>query len=76
MRIANYGPATVNLYSVSLWDALKFEVFNVQEEDLAVESLTTLAAIAKCVAENEACVEDLSCTYRQGMQPTPTRRAD
>lgn len=44
--ISNYGAQTINLYSVTLWDALKFEVLNVQEEDLADETLKTLAQIA------------------------------
>jgi DNA repair/transcription protein MET18/MMS19 len=36
----------VHLYSITLWDALKFEILNVQEEDLAEESLKALKAIA------------------------------
>jgi DNA repair/transcription protein MET18/MMS19 len=44
--VNEYGPQTVNLYSVTLWDALKFEVLSVQEEDLAEESLKVLGEIA------------------------------
>ncbi|KAH9826700.1 Dos2-interacting transcription regulator of RNA-Pol-II [Teratosphaeria destructans] len=44
--IVGYGADYINLYSVSLWDALKFEVLNVQEEDLALESLKALQLIA------------------------------
>jgi DNA repair/transcription protein MET18/MMS19 len=44
--VTEYGPRTVSLYAITLWDALKFEVLNVQEEDLAKEALTALAAIA------------------------------
>lgn len=47
---ANYGPATINLYSVTLWDALKFEILNVQEEDLAEEALTSLHQIAQSLS--------------------------
>jgi DNA repair/transcription protein MET18/MMS19 len=36
----------VNLYSITLWDALKFEVLSVQEEDLAEKSLDVLGEIA------------------------------
>ena len=36
----------MHLYSVTLWDALKFEILNVQEEDLAQEALKALKAIA------------------------------
>lgn len=44
--VENYGPHTVSLYSVPLWDALKFEVLQVQEEDLAGQALNVLVAIA------------------------------
>ncbi|KAK3659002.1 hypothetical protein LTR56_001439 [Elasticomyces elasticus] len=44
--ITSYEANTLNLYSVTLWDALKFEILNVQEEDLAKEALKTLALIA------------------------------
>lgn len=46
-----YGPRTVSLYSITLWDALKFEILNVQEEDLAKEALTGLATIARTLSE-------------------------
>lgn len=42
----SYGIATVSNYSLTLWDSLKFEVLNVQEEDLAQETLVSLQAIA------------------------------
>ena len=41
----SYGPTTVSNYSVTLWDSLKFEILNVQEEDLADEALASLQAI-------------------------------
>lgn len=43
-----YEPKTINLYSVTLWDALKFEILAAQEEDLAIEALKALALIATC----------------------------
>ena len=45
--ILNYQPNIVNLYSIALWDALKFEILNVQEEDLADGALAALALIAE-----------------------------
>ena len=33
-------------YSITLWDSLKYEILNVQEEDLAEEALAALRAIA------------------------------
>jgi len=41
-----YGHITVSNYSITLWDSLKFEILNVQEEDLAQEALVSLQAIA------------------------------
>ncbi|KAF1911583.1 RNAPII transcription regulator C-terminal-domain-containing protein [Ampelomyces quisqualis] len=49
--VTDYGPRTVSLYSITLWDALKFEVLNVQQEDLAQEALTGLAAIARTLSK-------------------------
>lgn len=49
--VKEYGPRTVSLYSITLWDALKFEILNVQEEDLAEEALTGLAAIAQSLSQ-------------------------
>jgi DNA repair/transcription protein MET18/MMS19 len=49
--VTEYGPRTVSLYAITLWDALKFEVLNVQEEDLAQEALTALAAIARTLSQ-------------------------
>jgi DNA repair/transcription protein MET18/MMS19 len=45
--VQNYGPQTVNLYAVTIWDALKFEILHVSDEDLAVESLLILGEIAR-----------------------------
>lgn len=49
--VREYGPRTVSLYSITLWDALKFEILNVQEEDLAQEALAGLAAIARTLSQ-------------------------
>ena len=37
---------TVSNYAITLWDSLKFEILNLQEEDLAEEALLPLQAIA------------------------------
>ena len=34
-------------YSLSIWDSLKFEIFNAQEDDLADEALHSLRSLAK-----------------------------
>ncbi|KAI9869021.1 MAG: hypothetical protein M1813_002844 [Trichoglossum hirsutum] len=43
---SNYSPTTISTYSTQLWDSLKFEVFNAQEEDLAAETLIVIRTIA------------------------------
>lgn len=49
--VNEYGPRTISLYSITLWDALKFEILNVQEEDLAEEALNGLTAIARTLSQ-------------------------
>lgn len=43
---SSYGITTLSNYSIMLWDSLKFEILNVQEEDIAEEALVSLQAIA------------------------------
>ena len=43
---SSYGTTPVSNYSISLWDSLKFEILNAQEDDLAEEALVSLQAIA------------------------------
>ncbi|KAI9819508.1 MAG: hypothetical protein M1827_006956 [Pycnora praestabilis] len=42
----NYDVTTMSNYSITLWDSLKYEILNAQEEDLAGEALFALRAIA------------------------------
>ena len=42
----SYDATTISNYSITLWDSLKYEIINVQEEDLAEEALEVLRAIA------------------------------
>ena len=48
---SSYNVITISNCSVTLWDALKFEVLNMQEEDLAEEALQCLKAIAVKLSE-------------------------
>ncbi|KAL5114721.1 hypothetical protein ACEQ8H_007390 [Pleosporales sp. CAS-2024a] len=48
--VTEYGPRTIALYSITLWDALKFEILKVEHEDLAQEALVGLAAIARTLS--------------------------
>lgn len=43
---STYSVSVLSNYSITLWDSLKYEILNVQEEDLAEEALLSLQAIA------------------------------
>ncbi|KAK2739908.1 hypothetical protein FQN55_009082 [Onygenales sp. PD_40] len=45
--ITSYDPSTVSRYSLMIWDTLKFEILNAQEETLAEDSLKVLQCLAK-----------------------------
>ncbi|OJD17068.1 hypothetical protein AJ78_02816 [Emergomyces pasteurianus Ep9510] len=45
--MSSYDPATLSRYSISVWDTLKFEILNAQEEIIADESLRVLQCLAK-----------------------------
>lgn len=44
---SSYDIDTMSNYSVTLWDSLKYEIMNVQEEDLAAEALVAIRAVAE-----------------------------
>ncbi|KAL8760875.1 MAG: hypothetical protein Q9184_002963 [Pyrenodesmia sp. 2 TL-2023] len=43
---SSYSVGVISNYSPTLWDSLKYEILNVQEEDLAEDALVALQAIA------------------------------
>ena len=47
-------------YSVTLWDSIKFEVINVQEEDVAQEALRTLESVGRRLAQGSASSDEAS----------------
>jgi DNA repair/transcription protein MET18/MMS19 len=49
-----YDPSTVSQYSITLWDAVKFEVLQAQEPELADEALTVLGNIAATLTASQA----------------------
>ncbi|OJJ46113.1 hypothetical protein ASPZODRAFT_133107 [Penicilliopsis zonata CBS 506.65] len=49
--VSTYDPDTVSRYSITIWDTLKFEILNVQEEFLGELSLKVLQLIAKRLSE-------------------------
>ena len=40
--VASYRTEVISNYSTAIWDSLKYEIFNVQEDDLAEQSITAL----------------------------------
>lgn len=46
----NYDPVTIANYSITLWDAVKYEVLQAQEPFLADEALIVLGNVAACLS--------------------------
>lgn len=78
--VNEYGPRTISTYSITLWDALKFEILNVQEEDLAQEALTGLAAIAKTLSQSgsgplNAYLKPIIKECNEHLEDAPTKQS-
>jgi DNA repair/transcription protein MET18/MMS19 len=78
--VQEYGPRTIALYSITLWDALKFEILNVQEEDLAQEALNGLAAIAKTLSQGtsgplNAYLRPITKECNEHLEDAPTKQS-
>ncbi|KAH2757879.1 hypothetical protein KXV52_002918 [Aspergillus fumigatus] len=56
--IRSYDPDTVSKYSIQIWDVLKFEILNAQEEFLSELSLQALNSIAKRLSEGIAAISE------------------
>ncbi|RJE19676.1 DNA repair transcription protein, partial [Aspergillus sclerotialis] len=54
--IHSYDPNTVSRYSITIWDVLKFEILNAQEEFLSDLSLQALQGISKRLSEGVATI--------------------
>ncbi|KIV77463.1 hypothetical protein PV11_09256 [Exophiala sideris] len=48
----NYDPGVISQYSITLWDAVKFEVLQAQEPELTEEALNVLKGIAECLSQD------------------------
>lgn len=78
--IRDYGPRTVSLYAVTLWDALKFEILSAQEEDLAEEALNGLAEIARQLSQNtagslNAYIKPITKECNEHLEDAPTKQS-
>ncbi|KAL4890612.1 putative DNA repair/transcription protein [Aspergillus ambiguus] len=56
--VSSYDPNTVSTHSITIWDALKFEILNAQEEFLSELSLQALQGIAKRLSQGVSEVSD------------------
>jgi DNA repair/transcription protein MET18/MMS19 len=78
--VTEYGSRTTSLYSITLWDALKFEILNVQEEDLAEEALRGLATIAKTLSQGtngplQAYIRPIIKECNEHLEDAPTKQS-
>ncbi|GME25419.1 DNA repair transcription protein [Neofusicoccum parvum] len=78
--VKDYGPRTVSLYAVTLWDALKFEILSAQEEDLAEEALSALAEIARQLTQNtagslNAYLKPITKECNEHLEDAPTKQS-
>ncbi|ETN37360.1 uncharacterized protein HMPREF1541_08351 [Cyphellophora europaea CBS 101466] len=49
----NYDTTTMTQYSITLWDAVKFEILQSQEAELADEALDVIKSIAACLSRSQ-----------------------
>jgi len=68
------------MYSITLWDALKFEILNAQEEDLAQEALESIASIARTLSEGtngplNAYLRPIIKECKEHMEDAPTKQS-
>ncbi|KAK5171553.1 hypothetical protein LTR04_001809 [Oleoguttula sp. CCFEE 6159] len=80
--VAEYGSRTVSLYSITLWDSLKFEILNVQEEDLAQLALMVLTEIARTLSKAagaggplNAYIKPIAKESNEHLQDAPTKQS-
>lgn len=59
---ASYDPHTISTYSITIWDALKFEVFNAQEDELCQLALSCLQEVSRTL-NKPAESKDLLLTF-------------
>ncbi len=77
--MSSYELKTINIYAITLWDALKFEILNVQEEDLAEGALKALSMIAGRFAQQEgflnAYTKPIMKECNQHLEDAPTKQS-
>ena len=79
--VKNYGPRVVKTYSITLWDALKYEILSVQEEDLAELALLSLAEIASQLAQGPSAglqeyLKPICRECNEHLEDAPTKQSN
>lgn len=65
----NYDPSAISQFSITLWDAVKFEVLQAQEPYLADEALTVIRNIAICLSKSATPHAHMSDPLIQYLKP-------
>ena len=52
--VTSYDPVTLSGYTVFLWDSLKFEIFNAQDEELSEDTLAVLCSFANRLGDDKS----------------------
>ncbi len=77
--VACYTPNTLNLYSVTLWDSLKYEILNVQEEELAQAALQVLSMLGGRFSDHEgplnAYLRPIIKECNEHLEDAPTKQS-
>ena len=79
--IRRYGPSTINLYAITLWDAVKFEILNSQEVDLAEEALRVLFEIGHSLSSTahvrplQNYLKSICKECNEHLEDTPTKQS-
>ena len=58
--VFTYEPETISANAAQLWDSMKFDIYNAQEEDLTQEALLTTQAIMKSLSDEMNSIPDQS----------------
>ena len=57
--VQSYNLEAISNYAITLWDSLKYEIFNAQEEDLAKQSIQVIETIAnRLYNSNEGSLDE------------------
>ena len=73
----NYGPQTIGTYANSIWDTVRFEILNANDEDVSSRALELLKAVTKTLSfglieATETCNKELKDPEAKMARPAGT----